>query len=102
MLSCFSWYFSYHFHDFFSCFSGHGTPGPFEFYIPHSLALDEKKGLLYVANRELGRIHCFTTHGKFVRMIHHGDFGGRLFAVSFTPANGKTIPLAPNCFVRIT
>jgi len=67
---------------------GYGLPGHFDFKIPHSLALDDKKKLLYVANRELGRIHCFTTHGKFVKLIKHQDFGGRLFAVSFTPANG--------------
>ena len=70
---------------------GHRTPRPDEFDIPHSLALDEKRKLLYVADRENGRIQCFTTHGKYVKSIHHAAFGGRLFAISFTQANGKCI-----------
>lgn len=70
---------------------GHGTPGAGEFNIPHSLALDEKTGVLFVADRENGRIQCFDTNGKFIKMIQHADFGGNLFAVSFTHTNGSSL-----------
>eukprot|EP00794_Sanderia_malayensis_P009678 gene9678-10665_t len=63
------------------------APKPGTFNIPHSLALDEKHGILYVADRENGRIQSFDTHGRFKSQIRHKDFGGRLFAVSFTPFN---------------
>ncbi len=72
---------------------------PGEFNIPHSLALDEARGLLYVADRENGRIQCFDTHGKFKMQIRHEEFGGRLFAVSFTPANGEAISYI--CFLLV-
>ena len=77
--------------ELLNLFSGRGKALPGQFNIPHSLALDEKNGLLYVADRENGRIQCFDTHGKFQRQIYHEEFGGRLFAVSFTPANGRRL-----------
>jgi DNA-binding beta-propeller fold protein YncE len=39
--------------------------GPGEFRLPHGLAVDEK-GIVYVADRENGRIQRFTSAGKFV------------------------------------
>ena len=73
----------------FTLISGHSKHGQGEFDIPHSLALDEKNKLLYVADRENGRIQCFDTHGNFRKIIYHKEFGGRLFAVSFSPSNGE-------------
>eukprot|EP00795_Rhopilema_esculentum_P006077 gene6077-11458_t len=67
---------------------GRGRPGPGEFDVPHSLALDDEKNLLYIADRENGRIQCYNTDGKLQKIIHAEAFGGRLFAISFTPFNG--------------
>jgi len=41
--------------------------GPGQFYIPHSLKLDERRGRLYVADRENGRVEIFdANHGTFL------------------------------------
>ncbi|XP_059825455.1 peptidyl-glycine alpha-amidating monooxygenase A isoform X1 [Hypanus sabinus] len=64
-------------------------PKPGQFFIPHSLAFVPVLGQLCVADRENGRIQCFIAQsGKFVREIHHPEFGERLFAVSYTSDNG--------------
>src|SRR5882724_11176674 len=49
-----------------------GTPGqgPGEFKLPHSIQIDEK-GIVYVADRENGRIQKFTLDGKYVGEIAH-------------------------------
>ena len=49
-----------------------GTPGtgPGEFKLPHSIQIDEK-GVIYVADRENGRIQKFTLDGKFIGEIPH-------------------------------
>ena len=56
---------------------------PNTFNIPHSLTLDEKRRMLYVADRENGRIQCFDGDGKFHREIKSPEFGGLVFAVDF-------------------
>ena len=58
-------------------------PHPSTFDIPHSLALDAKRNMLYVADRENGRIQCFDTEGKFHKEISSPKFGGLVFAVDF-------------------
>lgn len=64
-------------------------PKPGQFFIPHSLAFVPALGQLCVADRENGRIQCFTAQsGEFLREIRHPEFGERLFAVSYTPNNG--------------
>lgn len=66
-------------------------PKPGQFFIPHSLAFVPALGQLCVADRENGRIQCFTAQsGEFLREIRHPEFGERLFAVSYTPNNGNT------------
>jgi DNA-binding beta-propeller fold protein YncE len=47
-----------------------GTPGngPGQFKLPHSIQIDEK-GVIYVADRENGRIQRFTLDGKYISEI---------------------------------
>ncbi|XP_078671776.1 peptidyl-glycine alpha-amidating monooxygenase B-like isoform X1 [Branchiostoma floridae x Branchiostoma belcheri] len=57
--------------------------------IPHSLALAEDKHQLCTADRENGRVVCFDTEtGNPTRVIQHPEFGERLFAISYSPAQG--------------
>ncbi|XP_068783147.1 peptidyl-glycine alpha-amidating monooxygenase isoform X5 [Struthio camelus] len=59
---------------------------PGQFHIPHSLTLVPDFSQLCVADRENGRIQCFTLEtGEFVREIKHKSFGRELFAVSYVP-----------------
>ena len=39
--------------------------------------------MLYVADRENGRIQCFDTDGKFHKQISSKKFGGLVFAIDF-------------------
>jgi sugar lactone lactonase YvrE len=59
-----------------------GKPGtgPGEFKLPHSIQIDEK-GIVYVADRENGRIQKFTLDGKYV-----GEIGrlGRTFSLKLS------------------
>jgi peptidylamidoglycolate lyase len=86
-----------------------GTKGskPGEFNIPHAISLD-KKGNVYVADRENKRIQMFDASGKFLKEYKGNDFGN-LYAVNFdTTANqltavdyviNLTIPKGSNVFV---
>ncbi|XP_035663616.1 peptidyl-glycine alpha-amidating monooxygenase B-like isoform X1 [Branchiostoma floridae] len=57
--------------------------------IPHSLALAEDRQQVCTADRENGRVVCFSTEtGKPVRVIRHPEFGERLFAISYSPSQG--------------
>ncbi len=47
---------------------GHRGSSPGEFHLPHSLQIDEN-GVLYVADRENGRIQEFDRTGRYVREI---------------------------------
>jgi hypothetical protein len=47
---------------------GSAGPGPGQFYLPHSLVVDENN-ILYVADRENGRIEKFDLNGKFLGEI---------------------------------
>lgn len=45
-----------------------------------------------VADRENGRIQCFLAEtGEFVKEIKKDEFGGKVFAIAFTPAEGELI-----------
>ena len=64
----------------------------YHFNIPHDLSLAEDKNLLFVSDRENGRIQCFlASNGSFLYPIQSHDIGSRLFSASYTPANGKSL-----------
>lgn len=66
-----------------------GAPPPFALDVPHKLTLAEDKGLVCVADRENGRVQCFTmANGTFHCQIRQKEFGDRLFAVAYSPAQG--------------
>jgi len=62
--------------------------GPNSFNIPHGLALAEDRSEICVADRENGRVQCFTLDGDFTRSIQPQEFGSRIFSVAYTKANG--------------
>ncbi|XP_060062812.1 peptidyl-glycine alpha-amidating monooxygenase A-like [Ylistrum balloti] len=68
-----------------------GNTGPLsedEFFVPHSLALIEARNIICVADREHGRIQCFsagmngTEAGQFVRSFDNKEFG-KVFAIAY-------------------
>ncbi|XP_048875328.1 peptidyl-glycine alpha-amidating monooxygenase B isoform X1 [Brienomyrus brachyistius] len=62
------------------------------FKIPHSLAFLPDKRELCVADRENGRIQCFLAEsGQFVKEIKKNEFGGEVFAISYSPVHGGLI-----------
>ncbi|XP_069688492.1 peptidyl-alpha-hydroxyglycine alpha-amidating lyase 1 [Periplaneta americana] len=62
---------------------------PYEFYVPHALALAEDKEMLCVADRENGRILCFNCHnGSFIIQFRSLKMGSRLFSVAYSSAQG--------------
>nr|WLF82755.1 putative peptidyl-glycine alpha-amidating monooxygenase A [Tityus melici] len=68
---------------------GISAPEPGFFAIPHKVTLIEDKGLVCVADRENGRIQCFTiVSGNFHFEIIHKEFGGRLFSIDYSPSKG--------------
>ncbi|KAL0181922.1 hypothetical protein M9458_021297, partial [Cirrhinus mrigala] len=57
------------------------------FSIPHSLAFLPDKRELCVADRDNGRIQCFMADtGEFVKEIKKDQFGGEVFAITYSPA----------------
>ncbi|ROT68590.1 hypothetical protein C7M84_013243 [Penaeus vannamei] len=68
---------------------GISSPPPGSFNIPHALTLAEDQGEVCVADRENGRIQCFTIEqGQFARQFQFDGWGSRLFSMSYTPALG--------------
>ena len=65
------------------------TRGPNSFNIPHGLALAEERNEVCVADRENGRVQCFTLDGDFTRSIQPEEFGSRIFSVAYTKAKGN-------------
>jgi len=65
------------------------TKGPNSFNIPHGLALVEDRNEICVADRENGRVQCFTLDGDFTRSIQPEEFGSRIFSVAYTKAKGQ-------------
>ncbi|RXN11816.1 peptidyl-glycine alpha-amidating monooxygenase isoform X1 [Labeo rohita] len=62
------------------------------FLIPHSLAFLPDKRELCVADRDNGRIQCFMADtGEFVKEIKKEQFGGEVFAIAYSPAQGGLI-----------
>ncbi|KAL0963177.1 hypothetical protein UPYG_G00350720 [Umbra pygmaea] len=63
-----------------------------QFRIPHSLVFLPDKRELCVADRENGRIQCFVAEsGEFVKEIKKPEFGGEVFAISYSPVHGGLI-----------
>jgi len=62
--------------------------GPNSFNIPHGLALAEDRSEVCVADRENGRVQCFSLDGDFTRSIKPEEFGSRIFSVAYTQAKG--------------
>jgi len=59
-------------------------PKPFYMNVVHSLALDEEKHRLYVADRENQRVLVFNSNdGTFVSHIRKGTFKGAVYAIAF-------------------
>jgi len=64
------------------------SKGPYNFNVPHGLALAEDRAEICVADRENGRVQCFNSDtGDFTRTIQPKDFGSRIFSVAY--AKGK-------------
>ncbi|XP_078811748.1 peptidyl-glycine alpha-amidating monooxygenase B isoform X1 [Oryzias latipes] len=62
------------------------------FQIPHSLAFLSDRREVCVADRENGRIQCFIADtGEFVKEIKKEEFGGKVFAISYSPAGDGLI-----------
>ena len=51
------------------------------------MAEDQK--LVFVADRENGRVQCFDLDGNFKQIIKHQEFGPRIFGVDYSPDHGK-------------
>ena len=59
--------------------------------VPHALALAEEDKMVYVADRENGRIQCFSTvDGKFHFSIKSPLFGNTVYSVTYSPIEGKS------------
>ncbi|KAM4528176.1 peptidyl-glycine alpha-amidating monooxygenase B isoform 1-T1 [Odontesthes bonariensis] len=62
------------------------------FQIPHSLVFLSDKKEVCVADRENGRIQCFMAEtGEFVKEIKRDEFGGEVFAITYSPAGDGLI-----------
>ncbi|CAG0902557.1 unnamed protein product [Darwinula stevensoni] len=65
------------------------NPGPTDFLIPHNLAMDHGRGILFVADREHGRIEAFTTNNMTaIGSISFPEAAGKVYAVDFLPQFG--------------
>uniref|UniRef100_A0A3B4Z4W3 Peptidylglycine alpha-amidating monooxygenase n=1 Tax=Seriola lalandi dorsalis TaxID=1841481 RepID=A0A3B4Z4W3_SERLL len=59
------------------------------FQVPHSLVFLPDRREVCVADRENGRIQCFIAEtGEFVKEIKKEEFGGEVFAITYSPAGG--------------
>lgn len=70
--------------------SHHGT-GDAEMFVPHGIAID-RQGVLFVADRENGRIQRFTMEGKFLGLWDHL---GKTFSITITPTDELWIGTQP-------
>ncbi|XP_028273447.1 peptidyl-glycine alpha-amidating monooxygenase B isoform X2 [Parambassis ranga] len=62
------------------------------FRVPHSLVFLPDKKEVCVADRENGRIQCFIAEtGEFVKEIKKEEFGGEVFAITYSPAGDGLI-----------
>jgi hypothetical protein len=53
--------------------------------IPHSLALDASRNVLYIADRQNGRVQMMAVNnGSFLSQVHHPSFGDTIYALSYS------------------
>ena len=67
-----------------------GFPRPLDFDVPHGLSLDNDRGLLFVADRENGRVVAFDSHTRSYRGCYTG-LDEQVFGVCFSPLHGTLI-----------
>jgi DNA-binding beta-propeller fold protein YncE len=65
--------------------------GPGEFNLAHDISIG-RDGILYVADRENGRLQWFDKDGKY---LGEKKFGGQLFSVAHSPAGGLYVGTQP-------
>lgn len=59
-------------------------PPPNAFYVPHALALASELNLIFVADRENGRVVSFyATNGTFHKEYKHPSIGTRIYSVAY-------------------
>jgi DNA-binding beta-propeller fold protein YncE len=68
-----------------------GITGPGEFAVAHDISLGPD-GILYVADRENGRLQWFDKSGKY---LGEKKFGGQLFSVAHSPAGDLYVGAQP-------
>ncbi|GFO44719.1 peptidyl-glycine alpha-amidating monooxygenase [Plakobranchus ocellatus] len=66
-------------------------PPPGTFNLPHGVTVAEDSKLLFVADRENGRIQCFDLDGNFKYIIKHPEFGPRIYGVDYCSQHGGII-----------
>lgn len=60
-----------------------------QFNLPHCITMVADKNQVCVADREAGRIQCFSADsGDFTKQFNLPEFGGRLYAVAYSSASG--------------
>ncbi|CAK9830898.1 Peptidyl-alpha-hydroxyglycine alpha-amidating lyase 1 [Anthophora retusa] len=60
------------------------APPPYAFYIPHALALASEFNVIFVADRENGRILSFyASNGTFHKEYKHPAIGARIYSVAY-------------------
>jgi peptidylamidoglycolate lyase len=68
--------------------TSNGPPPPGTFSVPHSVAIDEERHLVCVADRENGRVQCFDLDGRFIRLFQRVELSPATYAIEFCKSNG--------------
>lgn len=63
---------------------------PSHFFVPHSLALNEKANLLCVADRENYRVQCFDLNGNNILQVNLAEYGP-IYSVAFAANNASVL-----------
>ena len=68
-----------------------GSTGPGEFHLPHDISMGPD-GILYVADRENGRLQWFDKNGKY---LSERKFGGKVYSVANSPTGEVYVGTQP-------